>query len=57
MVHGSGLDEITLTGKTDVVALEGGNIREFTLARMISVWRPAVSTRSAAATASTMQPH
>lgn len=31
VVHGSGLDEITLTGKTDVVALEGGMIREFTL--------------------------
>ncbi|MDB5552032.1 MAG: trpD [Rhizobium sp.] len=32
VVHGSGLDEITLTGKTDVVALENGEIREFTLA-------------------------
>jgi len=31
VVHGSGLDEITLTGTTDVVALEGGTIREFTL--------------------------
>jgi anthranilate phosphoribosyltransferase len=31
VVHGSGLDEITLTGKTDVVALENGKIREFTL--------------------------
>ncbi len=31
VVHGSGLDEITLTGKTDVVALENGEIREFTL--------------------------
>ncbi|MGV3553257.1 anthranilate phosphoribosyltransferase [Rhizobium sp.] len=31
VVHGSGLDEITLTGKTDVVALENGTIREFTL--------------------------
>jgi anthranilate phosphoribosyltransferase len=31
VVHGSGLDEITLTGKTDVVALENGAIREFTL--------------------------
>ena len=31
VVHGSGLDEITLTGKTDVVALETGTIREFTL--------------------------
>ena len=31
VVHGSGLDEITLTGKTDVVALEDGKIREFTL--------------------------
>lgn len=31
VVHGSGLDEITLTGKTDVVALESGTIREFTL--------------------------
>ncbi|MBX9457166.1 MAG: anthranilate phosphoribosyltransferase [Rhizobium sp.] len=32
VVHGSGLDEITLTGKTDVVALENGTIREFSLA-------------------------
>jgi anthranilate phosphoribosyltransferase len=31
VVHGSGLDEITLTGKSDVVALENGVIREFTL--------------------------
>jgi anthranilate phosphoribosyltransferase len=31
VVHGSGLDEITLTGPTEVVALEDGNIREFTL--------------------------
>lgn len=31
VVHGSGLDEITLTGKTDVVALENGTIREFSL--------------------------
>ncbi len=31
VVHGSGLDEITTTGKTDVVALEDGKIREFTL--------------------------
>jgi anthranilate phosphoribosyltransferase len=31
VVHGSGLDEITLTGKTDVVALENGTIREFAL--------------------------
>lgn len=31
VVHGSGLDEITLTGKTDVVALENGTIREFIL--------------------------
>ena len=31
VVHGSGLDEVTLTGKTDVVALENGEIREFTL--------------------------
>lgn len=31
VVHGSGLDEITLTGKTDIVALENGSIREFTL--------------------------
>lgn len=31
VVHGSGLDEITLTGTTDVVALENGEIREFTL--------------------------
>jgi len=31
VVHGSGLDEITLTGPTDVVALEDGEIRSFTL--------------------------
>ncbi|MDB5525244.1 MAG: trpD [Rhizobium sp.] len=31
VVHGSGLDEITLTGETEVVALEDGAIREFTL--------------------------
>ena len=31
VVHGSGLDEITLTGKTDIVALENGVIREFEL--------------------------
>ena len=31
VVYGSGLDEITLTGSTDVVALENGKIREFTL--------------------------
>jgi anthranilate phosphoribosyltransferase len=31
VVHGSGLDEITLTGPTEVVALEDGAIREFTL--------------------------
>jgi anthranilate phosphoribosyltransferase len=31
VVHGSGLDEITLAGPTDVVALENGAIREFTL--------------------------
>jgi anthranilate phosphoribosyltransferase len=31
VVHGSGLDEITLTGRTDVVALEDGIIREFSL--------------------------
>lgn len=31
IVHGSGLDEITLTGPTEVVALEDGKIREFTL--------------------------
>jgi anthranilate phosphoribosyltransferase len=31
VVHGSGLDEITLTGPTTVVALENGDIREFTL--------------------------
>jgi anthranilate phosphoribosyltransferase len=31
VVHGSGLDEITLTGATDVVALENGTIREFRL--------------------------
>jgi anthranilate phosphoribosyltransferase len=31
VVHGDGLDEITTTGQTDVVALEDGKIREFTL--------------------------
>jgi anthranilate phosphoribosyltransferase len=31
VVHGSGLDEITLTGTTEVVALEHGQIREFSL--------------------------
>jgi anthranilate phosphoribosyltransferase len=31
LVHGSGIDEITLTGPTSVVALENGDIREFTL--------------------------
>lgn len=31
VVHGSGLDEITLTGRSDVVALENGVIREFSL--------------------------
>jgi anthranilate phosphoribosyltransferase len=31
VVHGDGLDEITLTGQTNVVALENGNISEFTL--------------------------
>jgi anthranilate phosphoribosyltransferase len=31
VVYGNGLDEITLTGQTNVVALENGDIREFTL--------------------------
>ncbi|MCV3768533.1 anthranilate phosphoribosyltransferase [Rhizobium sp. TRM95796] len=31
VVHGEGLDEITLTGETQVVALQNGEIREFTL--------------------------
>ena len=31
MVHGQGLDEIALSGETQVVALEGGAIREFTI--------------------------
>ncbi|MDH6268624.1 anthranilate phosphoribosyltransferase [Rhizobium sp. SG_E_25_P2] len=31
VVHGDGLDEITLTGETQVVALKDGEIREFTL--------------------------
>jgi anthranilate phosphoribosyltransferase len=31
VVHGSGLDEITTTGPTDVVALENGKIRTFKL--------------------------
>jgi anthranilate phosphoribosyltransferase len=31
VVHGDGLDEITLTGETQVVALQNGEIREFTL--------------------------
>ncbi|WP_165982170.1 anthranilate phosphoribosyltransferase [Dankookia rubra] len=32
VVHGQGLDEIALSGETHVVALEGGRIREFTVA-------------------------
>jgi anthranilate phosphoribosyltransferase len=32
VVHGQGLDEIALSGKTHVVALEDGRIREFTVA-------------------------
>ncbi len=32
LVHGQGLDEIALSGETQVVALEGGAIREFTIA-------------------------
>jgi anthranilate phosphoribosyltransferase len=31
VVYGNGLDEITLTGQTNVMALENGEIREFTL--------------------------
>ncbi|OLP53917.1 anthranilate phosphoribosyltransferase [Rhizobium rhizosphaerae] len=31
VVHGSGLDEITTTGETQVVALEDGKLRSFTL--------------------------
>jgi anthranilate phosphoribosyltransferase len=31
VVHGDGLDEITLSGETQVVALENGEIRDFTL--------------------------
>jgi anthranilate phosphoribosyltransferase len=32
VVHGQGLDEIALSGETQVVALEGGAIREFKIA-------------------------
>nr|WP_256476290.1 anthranilate phosphoribosyltransferase [Siccirubricoccus soli] len=32
VVHGQGLDEIALCGETQVAALEGGTIREFTVA-------------------------
>ncbi|WP_043364333.1 anthranilate phosphoribosyltransferase [Belnapia sp. F-4-1] len=32
LVHGQGLDEIALSGETQVVALEGSTIREFTIA-------------------------
>jgi anthranilate phosphoribosyltransferase len=32
LVHGQGLDEIALSGETQVVALQGGAIREFTIA-------------------------
>ena len=32
VVHGQGLDEIALSGETQVVALEAGRIREFTVA-------------------------
>jgi anthranilate phosphoribosyltransferase len=32
VVHGHGLDEIALSGETQVVALESGTIREFTIA-------------------------
>jgi anthranilate phosphoribosyltransferase len=32
VVHGQGLDEIALSGETQVVALENGMIREFTIA-------------------------
>ncbi|MBL6457971.1 anthranilate phosphoribosyltransferase [Belnapia sp. T6] len=32
VVHGQGLDEIALSGETQVVALEAGGIREFTIA-------------------------
>ncbi len=31
LVHGDGLDEITLAGETEIVALENGRIRHFTL--------------------------
>ncbi len=31
LVHGDGLDEITLTGETEIVALENGHIRTFTM--------------------------
>jgi anthranilate phosphoribosyltransferase len=32
VVHGSGLDEITVTGETDVAEIDGGKIREYTVA-------------------------
>jgi anthranilate phosphoribosyltransferase len=32
VVHGQGLDEIALSGETQVVALQGGTLREFTIA-------------------------
>ncbi|RYI99838.1 MAG: anthranilate phosphoribosyltransferase [Acetobacteraceae bacterium] len=32
VVHGQGLDEIALSGETQVVALEAGSLREFTIA-------------------------
>ncbi len=35
VVHGSGLDEITTTGPTQVAALENGEIRSFELTRVI----------------------
>jgi len=31
VVHGSGLDEITVTGETDIAEIEGGRIREYTV--------------------------
>ncbi len=49
VVHGSGLDEVTTTGTTDVVALEDGKIRSFKLTRRTSACKRQHSTKSEAA--------
>jgi anthranilate phosphoribosyltransferase len=58
VVHGAGLDELTLSGETSVAALENGTIREFTvtpeqagLARAASAALRAVSAAESAAIA------